>query len=51
MVELGTEKKNHNLKAMLYILLHTSYQKESALILLEEPPCHILTLNIQLALG
>lgn len=40
-----------DLKPTLYILLHTSCQKESALILLEEPPCHIPTLNIQLAPG
>lgn len=51
MVELGTGKKNHNLKATSHILLHTSCQKESALILLEELPCDIPTLNIQLALG
>lgn len=49
MVELGIRKKN--LKATLYILLHTSCQKKSVLILLEEPPYHIPTLNIQLALG
>lgn len=42
-------QKNHNLKAMLYILLHASCQKESALILLEELPSHISTLKVRLA--
>lgn len=42
-------QKNHSLKATLYTLQHTSCQKESALILLEELPSHIPTLEVQLA--
>lgn len=41
-------QKEHSLKIVLYILQHASCQKESALILLEELPSRIPTLEVQL---
>lgn len=45
----GNTRKKHSLKIVLYILQHASCQKESVLILLEELPSRIPTLEVQLA--